>query len=226
MSFESFDIWASISVSTGIVRTHKQRTRIGTNLFNLNLKCLLWVGTVHDDLWKLVFENEFFSWILISKMDVKMNLRMITKNHAANSKIGSPLKIDFRTDWTQESVPTACGLKFIVLTEISRLFIYHCGGLPLWILKISWIFDRVCSWGTLIYREKNSHFLGSLELFSQLFRVKLEKIVKFLFLITNFNNYYLLVYREFWATTYGLHRDHPLARWLNRIGIYLKSLRM
>ena len=40
-------------------------------------------------------------------MDVKMNLRIITKNHAADSKIGSPLKIDFRADWTHESNPTA-----------------------------------------------------------------------------------------------------------------------
>ena len=36
--------------------------------------------------------KEFFSWILILKMDVKMNLRIITKNHAADSKIGFPLK--------------------------------------------------------------------------------------------------------------------------------------
>ena len=31
-------------------------------------------------------------------MDVKMNLRIKMKNHAADSKIGSPLKIDFRAD--------------------------------------------------------------------------------------------------------------------------------
>ena len=41
-----------------------------------------------------------------------MNFRMITKNHAANSKIGSPKKIDFRTDGTQESQPTAWELSF------------------------------------------------------------------------------------------------------------------
>ena len=39
-----------------------------------------------------------------------MNLRIITKNHAADSKIGSPLKIDFRADWTHESIPTAWDL--------------------------------------------------------------------------------------------------------------------
>ena len=64
--------------------------------------------------WKSAFENEiflvstnFFSWILISKMDVKMNLRIITKNLAADSKKESSLKIDFRADWTHESIPTA-----------------------------------------------------------------------------------------------------------------------
>ena len=36
-----------------------------------------------------------------------MNLRIIRKNHAADSKIGSPLKIDFRADWTDEYIPTA-----------------------------------------------------------------------------------------------------------------------
>ena len=51
--------------------------------------------------------KQFFSGILISKMDVKMNLRIITKNLAADSKIGFPLKIDFRADWTHESNPTA-----------------------------------------------------------------------------------------------------------------------
>ena len=38
-----------------------------------------------------------------------MNLRIITKNHAADSKIG--LEIDFRADWTHESFPTAWNLK-------------------------------------------------------------------------------------------------------------------
>ena len=40
-------------------------------------------------------------------MDVRMNLRIITKNLAADSKIGSPLIIDFRADWTHESNSTA-----------------------------------------------------------------------------------------------------------------------
>ena len=44
-------------------------------------------------------------------MSVKMNFRMITKNHAADSKIRSPEKIDFRADGTHESHPTAWELR-------------------------------------------------------------------------------------------------------------------
>ena len=44
-------------------------------------------------------------------MGVKMNFRIITKNHAADSKIGSPHKIDYRADDTHESHPTAWELK-------------------------------------------------------------------------------------------------------------------
>ena len=51
--------------------------------------------------------KDFFFVNLISKMDVKMNLRIKTKNHAADSKIGSLLKIDCGADWTHESNPTA-----------------------------------------------------------------------------------------------------------------------
>ena len=40
-------------------------------------------------------------------MNAKMNLRIIRKNHAADSKIGYPLIIDFRAEWTQESIATA-----------------------------------------------------------------------------------------------------------------------
>ena len=40
-------------------------------------------------------------------MNEKTNLRIITKNHAVDLKIGSTLEIDFRADWTHESNPTA-----------------------------------------------------------------------------------------------------------------------
>ena len=36
-----------------------------------------------------------------------MNLRIITKNHTADSKMGTPFKIDFRANWTHASIPTA-----------------------------------------------------------------------------------------------------------------------
>ena len=42
--------------------------------------------------------EEYFFMNLDLKMDVKMNLRIITKNHAANPEIES-LKIDFEAVW-------------------------------------------------------------------------------------------------------------------------------
>ena len=48
----------------------------------------------------------------------KMNLRIITKNHAADSKIGSPLKIDFKAEWTHESMPTASRCRDLNLKTI------------------------------------------------------------------------------------------------------------
>ena len=44
-------------------------------------------------------------------MSVKINFRIITKNHAADSKIGSSQKIDFRADGTHASHPTAWELR-------------------------------------------------------------------------------------------------------------------
>ena len=60
--------------------------------------------------------KEFFSGIMISKMSVTMNFRIITKNYATDSKIRSTQKIGFRADGTHESHPTAWELirKFIV----------------------------------------------------------------------------------------------------------------
>ena len=42
-----------------------------------------------------------------------MNLRIIMKNHADDSKIGFPLKIDFKAEWTHESMPTAWELTLL-----------------------------------------------------------------------------------------------------------------
>ena len=52
----------------------------------------------------LVSRN-IFPWIRIRKMGYLMNLRIRTKNHETDSKIGSTPKIDFRADWTQKSHP-------------------------------------------------------------------------------------------------------------------------
>ena len=42
-------------------------------------------------------------------MGLKMNFRIITENHAADSKINIPPKINFRADGTHESHPTVWG---------------------------------------------------------------------------------------------------------------------
>ena len=46
-----------------------------------------------------------------------MNFRIITKNHAADSKISFPRKIDFRADGTYESQPTAWELKLKLMQK-------------------------------------------------------------------------------------------------------------
>ena len=48
--------------------------------------------------------------MLISKMNVKMKFRIITKNHPADSKIRSSEEIDLRVVGTHESHPTALEL--------------------------------------------------------------------------------------------------------------------
>ena len=63
---------------------------------------------------KILFSGvkDFFSCIMISKMGVKMSFMIITKNHATDSKIRFPQKIDFRADGTHESHPAAWELNF------------------------------------------------------------------------------------------------------------------
>ena len=51
-----------------------------------------------------------------------MNFRIITKNHAADSKIRSPKKMDFRADEIHESHPTAWELKlFSIIIFILKI---------------------------------------------------------------------------------------------------------
>ena len=56
--------------------------------------------------------SNYFLWTLISKMDVKMNFRILMKNHTADSKIRFSQKIHFSAVWTHESQPTAWELNF------------------------------------------------------------------------------------------------------------------
>ena len=62
--------------------------------------------------WDFSGVKEFFPRIRIWKMGVKINIRIITKNHAADSKI------DFRADGTHDSYPTAGELKNVILKLI------------------------------------------------------------------------------------------------------------
>ena len=65
-----------------------------------------WKSLKKNNALKFFGVKEFFLWILISKIDFKMNLRIITKN-LGRVKNRVPLKIDFRADWTYESNSTA-----------------------------------------------------------------------------------------------------------------------
>ena len=44
---------------------------------------------------------------LFVNLDFEKGCKNEFEDHAADSKIGSPLEIDFRADWTHESNPTA-----------------------------------------------------------------------------------------------------------------------
>ena len=66
----------------------------------------------------------------MSVISVKMNFGIITKNHADDSKIKYPQKIDFRADETHESQPTAWELikksSLIIIKNICNVFLYVC----------------------------------------------------------------------------------------------------
>ena len=58
--------------------------------------------------------------MLISKMDVKMNLWILTKNHAADSKKGTP-KNRFKSLWNSRVYPDSLGVKYEnLIIAISR----------------------------------------------------------------------------------------------------------
>ena len=60
-----------------------------------------------------------FSRILISKLDVKMNLSIITKNHAADPEIGFRTKSILKT--YAAAMPTVWELKILCCHSDSRL---------------------------------------------------------------------------------------------------------
>ena len=82
-----------------------------------------------DSLWKSAFENQiflvsrnFFSWIWISKMGVKMIIQDNNEKSWSWFKNNVPPKIDFRAVGTHESYPTAWELKliFTVGSDVSK----------------------------------------------------------------------------------------------------------
>ena len=72
------------------------------------------------ELWKWNFfgVKEFFSWILILKIAVKMNLRIITKNHTADPEIG------FLTKWISKSYGRATAMPTVWLFSSENFISY------------------------------------------------------------------------------------------------------
>ena len=57
--------------------------------------------------WNFFGDKNFFSWISVSKMGVKMNIRIITKNNAANPEIGFFTKLILKPYDRAAAMPTA-----------------------------------------------------------------------------------------------------------------------
>ena len=55
-----------------------------TSYINSNV---CWFMKIDLRKWNFFGVKEFFSWMLVSKMGLEMNLRIITKNHAADPEI-------------------------------------------------------------------------------------------------------------------------------------------
>ena len=70
--------------------------------------------------------SNFFAWILISKIDVKVNLRIITKYHEADSKIGFLTKSISKPYGRATAMPPAWELNYkefiMVFFSFSRFF--------------------------------------------------------------------------------------------------------
>ena len=64
--------------------------------------------------------RNFFSKIFISKMNVKMNLRIITKNHAADREKGFLTKSVLKTYGREAAMPTSWDLSSFCSRKISE----------------------------------------------------------------------------------------------------------
>ena len=81
---------------------------------------------------KFLVSRSFFAEILISKMGVKMNLRIITKNHAADPKIGFLIKSISKPNGRATAMPTAWELILDRLSQNLKIIAYdfECVGYP------------------------------------------------------------------------------------------------
>ena len=70
--------------------------------------------------WNFFRAKEFFTWTLISKMAVKMKLRIITKNHAADSEIEFFEKSISKPNGCATAMPTALELNYNLRWFISN----------------------------------------------------------------------------------------------------------
>ena len=73
---------------------------------------------IYVGLWKSDFENEiflmsrnFFAWILISKMSVKMNVKITRKNHEADPEIRFLRKSILKSNARATAMPPTWGLR-------------------------------------------------------------------------------------------------------------------
>ena len=71
--------------------------------------------------WKKFSAKKFFFENFDFKNGCKNEFADNNENHAADSKIWSPLKIDFRADWTHEFIPTAWELNENIRTTFTLM---------------------------------------------------------------------------------------------------------
>ena len=100
-------VWVSLFLEELKIVTRRDRTRANSERVKyLTTKSIVLISNFDLLIIKNMLSNEdwssqmnffwrqgFFPWTLISKMGVKMNLRIITKNHAADSEIGPLTKL-------------------------------------------------------------------------------------------------------------------------------------